>query len=148
MHFKVHFCFRTQVRPRNPHTPIPKLALADTVKTPVARIWSRWANKRSFSRSERKFGTTIETFSAIFSEIQCTCLDETLGEMFRRKFIYFLDSGPKSYVFWAKHFRRSFQSCSLGVQVKFWEVFYLKKFPKFLWFWMKNFWWTLSRAGS
>ena len=28
--FKIHSCFRTEVRPRNPHTLIPKLALMDT----------------------------------------------------------------------------------------------------------------------
>ena len=36
--FKVHSCFRIEVHPRNPHTVIPKLALVNTVKTPVARV--------------------------------------------------------------------------------------------------------------
>ena len=29
--FKIHSCFRTEVRPRNTHTPIEKLVLVDTV---------------------------------------------------------------------------------------------------------------------
>ena len=29
--FKTHSCFRTEVRPRNPHTVLLKLALVDTV---------------------------------------------------------------------------------------------------------------------
>ena len=29
--FKIHSCFRTGARQRNPHSPIPKLALVDTV---------------------------------------------------------------------------------------------------------------------
>ena len=39
--FKIHSCFRTKGRPRNPHTPILKLALMDTVYTSVARVWNR-----------------------------------------------------------------------------------------------------------
>ena len=36
--FKIHSCFRTEVHPRNQHTLLPKLALVDTVHTPMARV--------------------------------------------------------------------------------------------------------------
>ena len=39
--FRIHSSYRTEVRPRNPHTPKPKLALVDTVQAPVARVWNR-----------------------------------------------------------------------------------------------------------
>ena len=36
--FKIHSCFRTEVLTRNQHTLILKLALVDTVYTPMARV--------------------------------------------------------------------------------------------------------------
>ena len=36
--FKIHSCSRTEARQRDPHTLIPKLALVDTVYTPIARV--------------------------------------------------------------------------------------------------------------
>ena len=38
MQFKIHLCSRTGARQRDPHTLIPKLALVDTVYTPIARV--------------------------------------------------------------------------------------------------------------
>ena len=58
--FKIHSCFRSAVRPRNPHTPKPKSASMDTVETAVVRVWNGSAERRFFSKSERKFGP--ETF--------------------------------------------------------------------------------------
>ena len=40
--FKIHSCFRTEVRPRNPHTPIPKLAFVDTLDSSGNRM--EWGN--------------------------------------------------------------------------------------------------------
>ena len=37
----IHFCFRTEVNPRNQHTLLPKLALVDTVQTPAARVQNK-----------------------------------------------------------------------------------------------------------
>ena len=36
--FKIHSCFRTGARQRNRHTLLQKLALVDTVYTPMARV--------------------------------------------------------------------------------------------------------------
>ena len=78
--FKIHSSFRTEVRPRNPHTLIPKLALVDTVETPVARVWIGQAKRGKFGKdiiwkclgifsmrgnwnlAKTKFGIVLEQF--------------------------------------------------------------------------------------
>ena len=53
--FEIHYCFKTEVRPQNPHTLVPKLALVDTVQTPVVGIWNGLAKRMIFTESEKNW---------------------------------------------------------------------------------------------
>ena len=55
MQIKIHSRFRNDVRPRNQHTLIPKLALADTVQTPAANVWNMYAKSGTFCKSGREW---------------------------------------------------------------------------------------------
>ena len=48
--FKIHSCFTTAARKRNPHTLIPKPALVDTVYTPMARVQIEWARREKIDK--------------------------------------------------------------------------------------------------
>ena len=61
VHFEIHYCLKTEVRPQNPHTLVPKMAQVDTVQSPVARIWNGLAKRRNITKSEKKW--TLKSFA-------------------------------------------------------------------------------------